>query len=60
MADTGKLTKRAQDVIEKRGGTEALKEDGEELRDIAKSKGSFMDKVKSAAAALKDPGKKGR
>lgn len=57
--DLNKLKKQAQDLVEKRGGTDALKEDAEELKDIAKGKGSMTDKGKAAVEALKDPGKPG-
>jgi hypothetical protein len=57
--DLAKLTKKAQDVFNKRGGTQAAKADLDQLRDIAKRKGSMTDKAKQAAAALKDPGAKG-
>lgn len=49
------LANKAKDAVEKRGGTEALKEDAERLRGIAKGPGSLADKAKAAAAALKDP-----
>lgn len=55
----GKARKRAEVVVEKRGGTEALKADAAELKDIARGKGSLKDKAKEAADALKDPGAKG-
>ena len=54
--DFNKLKAQAEDLIEKRGGTDALKEDAEELKDIATGKGSVSDKAKAAAEALKDPG----
>ena len=57
--DLNKLKAQAQDLIQKRGGTDALKEDAEELKDIATGKGSATDKAKAAAEALKDPGKPG-
>ncbi|MTD45654.1 hypothetical protein GKE82_15510 [Conexibacter sp. W3-3-2] len=52
----GKAKKQADAVIEKRGGQEALKQDLNELKDIAKSKGTTKDKAKAAAEALKQPG----
>jgi peptidoglycan hydrolase CwlO-like protein len=57
--DFKKLTNRAKGLVDKRGGTDALKDDLSELKDIAKGKGSVGDKAKAAAAALKDPGAKG-
>ena len=52
-----RLTDQAKKIVDKRGGSDALKEDAAELRDIAKGKGSLSDKAKAATAALKDPGK---
>jgi hypothetical protein len=57
--DFKKLADKAKDAIDKRGGTDALKADAEELKNIAKGKGSLTDKAKAAASALKDPGSKG-
>lgn len=54
--DFGKLAKKAQQAVDKRGGSEALKKDLGELKDIAKGPGSASDKAKRAAAALKQPG----
>jgi hypothetical protein len=56
MVDFKRVTDRAKDLVEKRGGTESLKEDAAELRDIAKGPGSVKDKAKAAVEALKDPG----
>ena len=52
------LADKAKDQVDKRGGTDALKEDAGELKDIAKGKGSLKDKAKAAAKAVKDPGAK--
>jgi hypothetical protein len=60
MVNFKRLADRAKDVVDKRGGTDALKEDAQELKDIAKGKGSLKDKAKAAAGALKDPGDKGK
>ena len=57
--DLGNLAKKAKQVVDKRGGTGALKEDAEELQNIVGGKGSAMDKAKAAGKALKDPGKPG-
>jgi len=51
-----KVADKAKDQVEKRGGTDALKEDASELKGIAKGKGSLMDKAKAAGKAIKDPG----
>jgi hypothetical protein len=59
MVDFKKLADRAKSAVDKRGGTESLKEDFTELKDIAKSKGSLSDKAKEAVAAIKDPGDAG-
>jgi hypothetical protein len=53
------LTERARNLVSKRGGTDALKEDAEELKDIAKGEGSLKDKAKAAGEAVKDPGRPG-
>src|SRR3954465_11551004 len=57
MVDFKRITDRAKDLVEKRGGTDSLKEDASQLRDIAKGPGSFKDKAKAAVDALKDPGR---
>jgi hypothetical protein len=53
------LVNKARQVVHKRGGTDALKEDAQELKDIASGKGSAQDKAKRAAEALKEPGAPG-
>jgi hypothetical protein len=50
---------KAKQLIDRRGGTDSLKADAEELKDIAKGPGSVTDKAKRAGEALKDPGAKG-
>lgn len=57
--DLSKITDKAKGLIAKRGGTEALKEDAQELKDIATGEGSLTDKAKRATEALKDPGAAG-
>jgi hypothetical protein len=47
------------DLVNKRGGTESVKQDAGELKDIASGPGSLGDKAKAAADALKDPGAPG-
>jgi hypothetical protein len=59
MVNLRRLTDQAKKLVEKRGGTDALKEDAEELKDIAKGEGSLKDKAKAAGEAVKDPGKPG-
>jgi hypothetical protein len=53
------LQRKAKQLIDRRGGTDSLKADAEELKDIASGPGSVTDKAKRAAEALKDPGAKG-
>jgi hypothetical protein len=57
--DFKSLQRRAKQLIDRRGGTESLKADAEELKDIAKGPGTVADKAKRAGEALKDPGAKG-
>ena len=59
MVNFKKLTDKAKDVVDKRGGMDSLKEDAAELRSIAKGKGSLKDKAAAAGKAVKDPGAKG-
>jgi hypothetical protein len=47
---------KAKEHVEKRGGSDALKEDAGELKGIAKGRGSLKEKAKAAGEALKDPG----
>lgn len=61
IADIFKKAKgTAEDVVEKRGGTDALKKDAEELKNIARSKGTMKDKARDAVDALKEPGAPGK
>jgi hypothetical protein len=57
--DFKRLTGKAKNIFEKRGGSAAAKEDLGELKDIAGRNESLADKAKDAAAALKDPGAPG-
>ncbi len=59
MVNFKKLSDQAKNLVQKRGGTDSLKEDADELKNIATGTGSLADKAKAAAAALKDPGEKG-
>jgi hypothetical protein len=56
--DFKKLADKAKKTIDERGGVESLKADAEELKKVAKGKGSLSDKAKQAAKALKEPGAK--
>ena len=53
------LQHKAKQMIEQRGGTDSVKADAKELKDIAKGPGIIADKAKRAGEALKDPGAKG-
>ena len=55
----GKLAGQAKKLIDKRGGMQSLKEDAEELKNIAREQGSLADKARDAGEALKDPGAPG-
>jgi hypothetical protein len=57
--DLRRLTSRAKDMFAKRGGSEAAKQDAQELKDIARSDASVSDKAKAGFEALKDPGAPG-
>jgi hypothetical protein len=58
--DLNRLFRRAKKVVDDRGGTDALKQDAEEVAAVARGKGSAGDKLKEAADALKDPGAPGK
>ena len=57
--DFNKLFRRAKKVVDDRGGTDALKEDAQEVADVARGRGSTGDKLKAAAERVKDPGAPG-
>lgn len=59
MAGFSSLANKAREMFNKRGGTEAAKEDLQELKDIHAREGSMSDKAKAAVDALKEPGMKG-
>jgi hypothetical protein len=59
MVNFRRITDQAKKLVEKRGGSDSLKEDAEELKDIAKGEGSLKDKAKAAGEAIKDPGAPG-
>ena len=59
MVNLRRLTDQAKKIVNKRGGTGALKEDAGELKDIASSNESLKDKAKAAGEAIKDPGAPG-
>ncbi|HWC25604.1 MAG TPA: hypothetical protein VG474_03375 [Solirubrobacteraceae bacterium] len=53
------LARTAKQIIDRRGGTKALKEDAQELREIVRGGGTAHDKAKAATEALRDPGGRG-
>src|SRR5690349_15430600 len=55
LMDWKKLADRAKQMINQRGGTESVKEDAQELRNIARREGPAEDKIKAAAEALREP-----
>jgi hypothetical protein len=57
--DLKRLFNKAKQTIDDRGGVGSLKEDAEELKGVAKGKGSLTDKAKRAAEAVKEPGAPG-
>jgi hypothetical protein len=57
--DLNRIFRRAKKTVDDRGGTDSLKQDVEEVVEVAKGRGSAGDKVKAAAEALKDPGAPG-
>jgi hypothetical protein len=59
MVNLRRLADQAKKIVDRRGGTDALKEDATELKDIATGEGSMKDKAKAAADAVKDPGAPG-
>jgi hypothetical protein len=59
MVNLRRITDQAKKLVEKRGGSDAVKEDAEELKDIAKGEGSLKDRAKAAGEAVKDPGAPG-
>lgn len=54
-----RLFDKAKKTVDDRGGVEALKQDAEELKGVAKGQGSLVDKAKGAASAIKEPGAPG-
>jgi hypothetical protein len=53
------LLDRAKGIVQRRGGTDGLKEDAQELKDVATSDASMSEKLKQGAEALKEPGAEG-
>jgi hypothetical protein len=59
MVNLKRLTDQAKKLVERRGGSDSVKEDADEVKDIAKGEGSLKDKAKAAGEAIKEPGKPG-
>ena len=57
MVNFRRIADRAKKIVDKRGGTDSLKEDAEEVKDIAGGEGSMKDKAKAAGQAIKEPGR---
>jgi len=57
--DLGKLADEAKKLVDERGGMDSLKQDADELKDIATGDDSLVDKAREAAEAVKDPGAPG-
>lgn len=60
MVNFKKLADKAKDQVDKRGGSDSLKGDLDELKGIAKGEGSVKDKAKAAGEAIKEPGSKSK
>lgn len=54
MVNFKKLADRAKDVVEKQGGTDALKDRADRMKQAASGSGSVSDKAKAAAAAARE------
>ncbi len=52
--DLNKLTKQAQKFVDQHGGTQELAKEAKDLKNIVTSKGSDDQKLKAAAADVKD------
>ncbi len=52
-----RIAEKAKQALDRRGGMDALKEDLQEVKEAATGRGSFRDKARAAADALKTPGK---
>jgi hypothetical protein len=53
------LMDKAKELFTRRGGAEAAKQDGQEVRDVARSEASMGDKGKEGFEAVQDPGAPG-
>jgi hypothetical protein len=59
MMKLNQLTRMAKDVIDRRGGVDAIKQDLQEARQAASGHDNLMDKARAAAGAFKQPGDDG-
>jgi hypothetical protein len=50
---------KAKDVVDDRGGTDALKTDATEVKEAMTGEGSLKDRATEAMEAVKDPGAPG-
>jgi hypothetical protein len=50
------MVDKVKQVFQQRGGTQAAKEDAQELRDVSQEQGSTTDKARDAAQAIREPG----
>ena len=57
MVNFRRIADQAKKQVDKRGGTDALKEDIGEAGDAVKGKGSLKDKAKDVVDSVKEPGK---
>jgi len=53
------LMTKAKELFTRRGGTEAAKEDAQEVKDVAQSDAGMGDKAKEGFETVKDPGAPG-
>jgi hypothetical protein len=54
--DFNKLTARAKQMFDKRGGMDSVKEDAMEVKDIAGKDESLKEKAEDVVEAVKEPG----
>ena len=54
MVNFKKLADRARDVVEQQGGTDALKEKAQRMKEAASAPGSASDKAKAAAQIARE------
>ena len=57
--DLDKLAKSAEKFIDQHGGTDTLKQEAEDLKEIAAGDGTLADKAKQAAQSAKEYSKLG-